>query len=478
MSSAHSMAFLWLALLLTPPLVVAAVGALGLLRGRLRRYSLGGGAFALVAGSLGLFTSAFEPLSVAWPWVMPAIFGASLLRVSPLTAPLLILPTALWLITVAATPKARLVRGGLTHAALSTAATTLAFLTESPALVATLWLLSSVLYASSLSAPEHRRTRRVVRIYLGVSVLVLVAGVALTTSSVGSSLHTAGLWLIVVAVAIRKGIFPFHAWIPTAFERGRLGPVVRFSAPQLGAYTAAILVVPQASPTMLRTVAILSLITAAYGAMLAVVQRDTRRATGYLFVSQSALVLAGLDCTTPAALAGSLVLWFSSALAFTGLARAVLSVEARRGRTDLGRLHGGYDQMPLLAASFLVLGLACTGFPGTLGFVGQEMLIGGAVHEFPALGFLTVVTAALTGLAVMRMYFSLFCGSATTSPALPLRLRESLIFGAVAATLIVLGFLPQGIVRSRLRASETMLEQRASLRASAPWSTEDRPHVQ
>ena len=35
--------------------------------------------------------------------------------------------------------------------------------------------------------------------------------------------------------------------------------------------------------------------------------------------------------------------------------------------------------MPVLAISFLSMGLACTGFPGTLGFVGQELLVDGAV---------------------------------------------------------------------------------------------------
>ena len=39
--------------------------------------------------------------------------------------------------------------------------------------------------------------------------------------------------------------------------------------------------------------------------------------------------------------------------------------------------------MPLLAISFLCMGLACTGFPGTLGFVGQELLVNGAVDAFP-----------------------------------------------------------------------------------------------
>jgi Proton-conducting membrane transporter len=72
---------------------------------------------------------------------------------------------------------------------------------------------------------------------------------------------------------------------------------------------------------------------------------------------------------------GGLVVWLSAGLAFAGLARCVLVLQARRGRLDLTTYHGGYERMPLLAISFLCMGLACTGFPGTLGFVGQELLV-------------------------------------------------------------------------------------------------------
>lgn len=312
---------------------------------------------------------------------------------------------------------------------------------------------------------------RALTAYHALAVVLLVAGVALTATSPGHA--RAGLWLIVAAVLIRKGIFPFHAWIPEAFDRTRIGPTVLFSAPELGTYVAAVLVLPHAPASVLRVVAVLSLVTAVYGAALALVQSDARRTLGYLFVSQSALVLAGLDCTSQDALTGALVLWVSSALAFTGLARTVLALEARRGRLRLTKYHGGFDQMPLLAASFLAFGLACAGFPGTLGFVGQELLVDGAVRRFPALGFLTIVAAALTGLAVLRMYFSLFCGSPGASATLGLRWREAVVFGGVAAALVVSGVFPVPVVRSLDRASEELLGHRMS--ASTQGAPEPRP---
>jgi NADH-quinone oxidoreductase subunit M len=252
--------------------------------------------------------------------------------------------------------------------------------------------------------------------------------------------------------------------VPDVFDHGRLGPAILFNAPQVGAYMTVVLIVPRASPDMLRTIALLALVTAVYGAALALVQRSARRACGYLFMSQSALVMAGLDCTTVTALAGGLVLWLSAGLAFAGLARCVLVLEARRGRLDLTSYHGGYDRMPGLAISFLAMGLACTGFPGTLGFIGQELLLDGAVDVFPVMGFAIVIASALTGLAVLRMYFSLFCGRSDVLAHPSLRLgsrpREAWTFVALVIALLGLGLAPRPLVDSRFDASNEILRLR------------------
>ena len=57
--------------------------------------------------------------------------------------------------------------------------------------------------------------------------------------------------LLVVAALIRKGILPFHAWLPEVFDHGRLGPSILFNAPQVGAYLTVVLIVPRASAEML-----------------------------------------------------------------------------------------------------------------------------------------------------------------------------------------------------------------------------------
>jgi NADH-quinone oxidoreductase subunit M len=454
-----SATLLWVAAIAAPPLAVVALGRLGLAVERLRGVAAACAAVCFLTCAAVFVSQALEAFRVAWPFPAHPLLGPSLFRVSVFSTFLLPLPSALWLVSVAVTPRSRLDAAGLQRAAGATLSATLAFLTESPALLLVFWTVSNLLFVSALPLTEHDRARRVARAYLWTGTSFLALGIALAFCGSGP-VRVVGFWLVIGAVLVRKGILPFHAWIPEVFDAGRMGPIIRFSAPQLGSYVAVVLVVPHASAGMLRTLAILSLLTAVYGAALALVQRDARRACGYLFVSQSALVLAGLDCTSPQALAGSLVLWVSSALAFTGLTRTVLALEVRRGRLDLTRYHGGYEQMAPLAVSFLILGLACTGFPGTLGFIGQEMLTEGALQEFPAMGFFVVAASALTGVAVLRMYFSLFCGVRAAPLRQALLRREVLAFGAVTALLVVGGLLPRPVIASRLQASHAILQDR------------------
>jgi NADH-quinone oxidoreductase subunit M len=392
--------------------------------------------------------------------------GEAVIRIDALSDVLLPFAAGLWLLTVAVTPRAALDRAGLRRTAVATLITLGSFLTESAVVLLLLSVASVWTFLSALADPAHRYQRRVVVAYLGLSTLLFAVGVALLVGPGvrNTTIETTGMWLIAIAALVRKGIVPFHAWVPEAFDHGRLGPAILFSAPQVGAYMTVVLIVPRASPEMLRMIAILALGTAVYGAALALVQVSARRACGYLFMSQSALVMAGLDCTSVRALAGGLLVWLSAGLAFAGLARCVLVLEARRGRLDLTTYRGGYERMPSLTISFLSMGLACTGFPGTLGFVGQELLMDGAVEAFPVMGFAVVMASALTGLAVLRMYFSLFCGRSDPLAHSGLRFgltrREAWTFVALVVVLVGFGVVPRPLVDSRFAAAENVLRLR------------------
>ena len=263
--------------------------------------------------------------------------------------------------------------------------------------------------------------------------------------------------LLLVAIAIRKGIFPFHSWIPAlAQQRGPL-PLALLNAPQVGAFVLVRVAIPLFPSTIVGALPLLgrvALLAVLYGALLGLAARDLRRAYGWLAVSQSALVLVGLECTTVEGITGGLTLWISVGLALTGLALAIAAVEARVGRRSLDTLGGLATRAPWLAAAFIVLGLSAVGLPGTLGFAAEGLLVHGVLESYPGIGIAIVLATAANGFTVLRAALRTFYG-----PLAP-RVQVSDVLGRERAALVALilavvglGLVPQAIVSTRSPAA-------------------------
>ena len=455
--------FPWLMTILAVPAAVSLIGTFRMDAERFRRLSLAASCFLFILSVGTLWnTGPFGGTSLTDPWdPFALILGTPVFRIDDLSGLLVPFAALLWILAVGVAPRMALDRYGLRRTALATLTTVAVFLTESAPLLVALWTLSVVILLRGLVAGGYRRALRVAAVFLSASVMLLAVGVTVSRWEVGME---GSSWLgsvcILLAVMIRKGIFPLHAWLPETFEHGRIGPVVLFSAPQIGAYVAIVLLVPRAPDGLLTVTGLLALGTGMYGALAAVAQRDARRAFGYLFISQSALVLAGLECVSVEGLTGGLSLWLSSGIAFAALARCLSVLEARRGRLSLDRYNGGYERMPLLASSFLVTALAAVGFPGTIGFIGHDLLVSGTVAQYPRTGFLVVVATSFGALALIRIYFALFCGRLDTGTHLRLRTREVVLFASFSTLLLITGLAPGPILSSRAVAAERILSLR------------------
>src|SRR5439155_23892863 len=171
-----------------------------------------------------------------------------------------------------------------------------------------------------------------------------------------------------------------------------------------------------------RSLALLSLLPAVCAPSLALVQPAARGFFCYVFLSHSSLVLVGMEVANRLGLTGALCVWLSVGLSLAGFGLTLRSVEARRGRLSLDQFHGLYEHMPMLAILFLITGLGSIGFPGTLGFVGTELLLEGVRRIYPLLGTAIVAAAALNGLAVLHAYFRVFTGVRHVT-SIDLRLR-------------------------------------------------------
>ncbi len=457
----------WLLAVVAIPLAFALVTFLRMPFDRLRRLTIAGSGATLAVSLMLLLEfrlrrvpSLLDPLDP-----MRRLFGQPLFQLDELSVYLLPFAALISTAALLVAPRADKNPGTLRRMLEAEALVLATFMAHDELAVAILWGLGMIPAFQELrnSGPGFQRPLRVFSIYMGLSTALFIGG-ALALRAEGLSGLNARPWgtsLILVAVLIRKGIAPFHSWMPEFFEHVPLGVVVLFSAPQVGAYAAIRFVAPYAPDAVLRVIGYSALLTAVYGAFLALVQKDARRAFAFIFMSESAIVMAGLECASEVGLTGGLCLWMSCGLSLAGFGMALWVLEARRGVLSLVTYQGGYDRMPLLASSFLLLGLASIGFPGTLGFLGEELLIEGAVAEFPRVGVAAIVATAVNGISILNMYFVLFCGARSqTYRDQWLRRRELTGFVALVIVVILGGVFPRAFVSSRRTAATQILEAR------------------
>jgi NADH-quinone oxidoreductase subunit M len=173
-----------------------------------------------------------------------------------------------------------------------------------------------------------------------------------------------------------------------------------------------------------------------------------------------------MELHTPISLTGALFLWMSVALSLGGLGLTLRALEARFGRLSLIRFFGLYEHSPALAVCFLLTGLGSVGFPGTIGFVGTELLVDGAIGASPAIGVVMVLAAAVNGIAVVRVYFLLFTGSQhVSSVSLAITPQERFAVVTLAALILGGGLAPQYGIASFYNAAESVLKDRAAHRS-------------
>lgn len=390
-----------------------------------------------------------------------AIAGQDVLVIDELNAPLLPLGALLYCLTILATLPTKVRRFSFAAALVGQSLLLATLSSQQPWAIITLLALQTI--PPYVELRGRRRPTRVYTLHMGAFVAMLVAGQAcLSWGSQSPFLIAAGMAMLMLAVLLRSGVVPVHCWMTDLFEHATFGTALLTVAPMIGAYAAMRLVLPVAPDWALRAISIFSLVTAVYAAGMALVQTEARRFFCYLFLSNSSLVLVGLEIVTPVGLTAALCVWLSVSLALMGFGLTLRSVESRSGRLSLRGFHGLYEHMPMLGAFFLLTGLASIGFPGTIGFIGGELLVDGAVQVSPLIGVAVVIAAALNGLAVVQAYFRLFTGTRhATSVDLRIRPAERVAVLALATLILGGGLFPQAGVGSRYHAATELIRQRA-----------------
>ena len=455
----------WLALLLMIPLAGAA--ALGRTRDPAHARVLGGVASGVVA--LGLLWLALRVVAqgggrIEDPTLTLGIFGTRpLLGFDALSAVLALTNAIVSLAVIVGAPRARDERPRIA-AVLLTEALVLIMLASLDLVVLSIAFVSLVLPARARlrgrrEGPDPTRLHRVV---FTAGLAPLVAGTVLAATSGPGLLDPSALDLrlvseishpgaslvlgtLLLAVFFRMALLPLHSWLPTMMQYGALGSTVLLVASQSGAYLlvrVAFGYFPGDAAQLAACLTVCGVVSALYASMLALVQDDLRRLIGWLSVSQAGIMIVGLCSLMPDGVAGAVVYWISYGTAVTGLALVTWAVQARTGTTRLSALGGLVRSAPRLTLSFAAFSVASVGFPGSLGFVAEDLMVHGVLEAHPWLGILMIVATALNGIALVRALFRAFLGPTKVDAPADLRPRELAVHAGLAALVFGLGLWP------------------------------------
>ncbi|MDD2769568.1 MAG: NADH-quinone oxidoreductase subunit M [Methylococcus sp.] len=305
---------------------------------------------------------------------------------------------------------------------------------------------------------------------------------ALLDTPLNGSLPTAVFLLLLLAFAVKAPLFPFHGWLPTLAMEGPTGLTAWLAGLKLGAFGIvrfAVPLSPQAALEYRGLVTALGILTAVYGAVVAMRQTNLRRLLAFSSVSHVGLVIAGIGALNFQALQGALFQLANFSIVAGGLFLVAGFVQHRLGSTEIEQLGGLAKPMPLLSALFFILGLASLGVPGTSGFAAEHLLLIGLLRQHAGYGLAALLSGVVGAAYVLGYFRRAFLGPDKLSAAageLDLRPRELLVAGTLVLWVIVLGLFPQlaldlsdGAVSTLLaRVHEALPEGPTSVASTAP----------
>lgn len=409
--------------------------------------------FTLAAGEVGTASQA----RLLDPWL--GWFEADALDVVPMA-----FFAALTLGVVVLAPRRDAGGRALAGLLLLAAATLTAYGAANLAVLAAGWWLTGLPFALRLFGED--RSRRTVQVFLAASSLSLTAAILLLHGvEMQEIAHASRLafGLVVLAIALRKGLFPLHGWVIRQFEHGPLLPVALLFNGHLGALLVArseAVALTQTEQHVLDGLGIAALATALITSIRSFAESRPRRLLGLLCLSQASFILAGIATANAEGVTGALLHWQVVAAASTGLIAIVRVLEVRVSGTAAPEGHLGLAvKAPRLATFFLICGLALVGLPGTLGYCAEDLIFHGALETHPWLGLALPVATAFNAINLLRIHSLLFLGVLPKRvidipDALP---RERWPLAACVVFLVAGGLLPGRVLEWRRVAAEAVV---------------------
>ena len=267
----------------------------------------------------------------------------------------------------------------------------------------------------------------------------------------GPTAQTLLFFAFFAAFAVKVPMWPVHTWLPDAHVEAPTGGSVILAAIMLkmggyGFLRFNLPIVPDASQALAGFIIALSLIAVVYIALVALVQNDMKKLIAYSSISHMGFVTLGFFIFNAQGIEGGLIQMISHGFISGALFLCVGVLYDRLHSRTIQDYGGVVNSMPVFAALMVLFAMANSGLPGTSGFVGEFLVILGAVQAnfwyALAAGSTLVLGAAYTLWMVKRVVFGKLA-SERVAALEDLNGRELLVLGLLAVAVLGMGVWPQ-----------------------------------
>jgi NADH-quinone oxidoreductase subunit M len=204
------------------------------------------------------------------------------------------------------------------------------------------------------------------------------------------SANNHALWLcslaFLIAFAVKVPIFPLHGWLSDAIQEAPTAAVMVLAG-KLGLYSIfrfSFGLFPEQSHYIAPLLIALGAIGIAYGSLMALVQTDLKKLAAFATLSHVNFIVLGAFSFTVLGLNGGIYQVFNESLIGAALFMLLGLLYERYGTYDMRDYGGLATKHPWMVTMFVIVSLAAVGLPMLSGFVGEFLILSGAMQSFAA----------------------------------------------------------------------------------------------
>ncbi len=267
--------------------------------------------------------------------------------------------------------------------------------------------------------------------------------------SMNEQLAIFGAFLL--AFAVKVPMWPVHTWLPDAHVEAPTGGSVVLAAImlKLGAYgflRLSLPIVPDASHHLANFMIVLSLIAVVYIGLVALVQTDMKKLVAYSSIAHMGFVTLGFFLFDQLTMQGGIIQMISHGFISGAMFLCIGVLYDRMHSRRISDYGGVVNTMPKFAALFMLFAMANSGLPATSGFVGEFMVILGAVRHSFWVALIAATTLIFGAAYSLWMYKRVVFGETANEEVAELKdvdSREFWMLAALAVAVLVMGLWPK-----------------------------------